>query len=76
MLVIPAIDLKGGECVRLLQGRMEDATVYSSDPAGTARGFEALGAANLPSPGTFQFLGSLAVVMFTEESVQTPSTSP
>ena len=44
MLVIPAIDLKGGECVRLLQGRMEDATVYSSDPAGTARGFEALGA--------------------------------
>lgn len=32
MLVIPAIDLKDGQCVRLRQGRMEDDTVYSSDP--------------------------------------------
>ncbi|HLB25828.1 MAG TPA: 1-(5-phosphoribosyl)-5-[(5-phosphoribosylamino)methylideneamino]imidazole-4-carboxamide isomerase [Nitrospirota bacterium] len=44
MIVIPAIDLKEGKCVRLLQGRMEDATVYSDSPAGTAAGFEALGA--------------------------------
>ena len=44
MIVIPAIDLKGGKCVRLLQGRMEDATVYSEDPAGTAAHFESLGA--------------------------------
>ncbi len=36
MLVIPAIDLKGGACVRLLQGRMEDATVFSEDPVATA----------------------------------------
>jgi phosphoribosylformimino-5-aminoimidazole carboxamide ribotide isomerase len=37
MIIIPAIDLKGGECVRLLQGREEDVTVYSRDPAATAR---------------------------------------
>ena len=36
MLVIPAIDLKDGACVRLLQGRMEDATVFSDDPLATA----------------------------------------
>ena len=32
MILIPAIDLKGGACVRLRQGRMDDATVYSDDP--------------------------------------------
>lgn len=32
MLIIPAIDLKDGQCVRLQQGRMEDATVFGSDP--------------------------------------------
>lgn len=32
MLIIPAIDLKDGQCVRLLQGRMEDATVFGHDP--------------------------------------------
>lgn len=37
MLVIPAIDLKNGQCVRLEQGLMERDTVYSSDPAATAR---------------------------------------
>jgi phosphoribosylformimino-5-aminoimidazole carboxamide ribotide isomerase len=44
MIVIPAIDLKGGKCVRLLQGRMEDATVYSDNPAAMAQHFEGLGA--------------------------------
>ena len=44
MIIIPAIDLKGGNCVRLLQGRMEDATVYSENPAEMARTFEGLGA--------------------------------
>jgi len=34
--VIPAIDLKEGQCVRLKQGRMEDATVFSSSPVETA----------------------------------------
>jgi phosphoribosylformimino-5-aminoimidazole carboxamide ribotide isomerase len=36
MKIIPAIDLKGGQCVRLLQGRKKDVTVYSDDPAATA----------------------------------------
>lgn len=37
MLIIPAIDLKDGECVRLRQGRMEDSTVFSSDPVAVAQ---------------------------------------
>lgn len=37
MIVIPAIDLKNGQCVRLEQGLMERDTVYSTDPAATAR---------------------------------------
>lgn len=44
MIVIPAIDLKDGKCVRLLQGKKEDATVYSDDPASTARRWEDCGA--------------------------------
>lgn len=47
MLVIPAIDLKAGKCVRLKQGRMEDATVYGDDPAAMARHWEAQGARRL-----------------------------
>ncbi len=37
MLLIPAIDLKGGSCVRLRQGRMEDHTIFSDDPVATAQ---------------------------------------
>lgn len=37
MLLIPAIDLKDGKCVRLKQGRMDDVTVFSDDPVATAR---------------------------------------
>ena len=44
MLVIPAIDLKDGRCVRLVRGDMTQVTVYSDDPAAVARGFEAAGA--------------------------------
>lgn len=36
MLLIPAIDLKDGRCVRLRQGRMDDATVFSDDPVDMA----------------------------------------
>ncbi|MGH7778203.1 MAG: HisA/HisF-related TIM barrel protein [Candidatus Binataceae bacterium] len=42
--VVPSIDLKGGEVVRLLRGDMARATVYGSDPAAAARKFEAQGA--------------------------------
>ena len=37
MLIIPAVDIKNGKCVRLLQGRMEDETVFSQNPAAMAR---------------------------------------
>ena len=42
--VIPAIDLKGGQVVRLLRGDMNRSTVYGADPAETARRFEEAGA--------------------------------
>ncbi len=44
MLIIPAIDLKEGKCVRLEQGLMNKATVYSEDPATTAKHWESQGA--------------------------------
>ena len=44
MTVYPAIDLRGGRCVRLLQGAFERETVYGDDPVAVARGFEAAGA--------------------------------
>jgi phosphoribosylformimino-5-aminoimidazole carboxamide ribotide isomerase len=44
MLVIPAIDLKDGQCVRLLQGKKEAVTTYSNDPANTAKRWESYGA--------------------------------
>nr|WP_122013330.1 1-(5-phosphoribosyl)-5-[(5-phosphoribosylamino)methylideneamino]imidazole-4-carboxamide isomerase [Maliibacterium massiliense] len=44
MIVYPAIDLKQGRCVRLLQGRMQDATVYGEDPAAMARRWASGGA--------------------------------
>lgn len=47
MLMIPAIDLKDGQCVRLRQGLMEDATVFSSQPADMAAHWVAQGARRL-----------------------------
>jgi phosphoribosylformimino-5-aminoimidazole carboxamide ribotide isomerase len=44
MLIIPAIDLQKGKCVRLSQGRKEAATVYSGDPIKVAKDFERAGA--------------------------------
>jgi phosphoribosylformimino-5-aminoimidazole carboxamide ribotide isomerase len=43
MILYPAIDLKQGEVVRLRQGDMAQATVYGTDPAATAKGFEEAG---------------------------------
>jgi phosphoribosylformimino-5-aminoimidazole carboxamide ribotide isomerase len=43
MILFPAIDLKDGQCVRLRQGDMAQATVFSVDPAAQARRFEAQG---------------------------------
>ncbi|TJZ94150.1 1-(5-phosphoribosyl)-5-[(5-phosphoribosylamino)methylideneamino]imidazole-4-carboxamide isomerase [Paracoccus gahaiensis] len=44
MILYPAIDLKDGNCVRLLRGDMEAATVFGSDPAAQARAFQDAGA--------------------------------
>lgn len=47
MLVIPAIDLKDGQCVRLRQGLMDQSTVFSDDPVATARQWAEQGARRL-----------------------------
>ena len=47
MLVIPAIDILGGRCVRLLQGDFHHATVYSDDPLETALRHASAGAARI-----------------------------
>ena len=43
MILYPAIDLKDGQCVRLLRGEMEAATVFNDDPAAQARAFQDAG---------------------------------
>ena len=47
MLLIPAIDLKDGKCVRLRQGRMEDETVFADDPLDMAQRWVDAGARRL-----------------------------
>ncbi len=47
MLLIPAIDLKDGKCVRLRQGRMDDETVFSEDPVSVATRWVEAGARRL-----------------------------
>lgn len=47
MIVFPAIDLKGGQCVRLAEGDMDRATVYNEDPGAQARAFADAGATAL-----------------------------
>ena len=47
MLIIPAIDLKDGKCVRLRQGRMDDDTVFSDDPVSMAKRWVDAGARRL-----------------------------
>lgn len=47
MMVIPAVDLRGGRCVRLVQGRPEAETVFSDDPVAVARSWALRGAPRL-----------------------------
>ncbi|MBI2468959.1 MAG: 1-(5-phosphoribosyl)-5-[(5-phosphoribosylamino)methylideneamino]imidazole-4-carboxamide isomerase [Candidatus Rokubacteria bacterium] len=47
MMVIPAVDLQGGRCVRLVEGRAESATVFGDDPVAWARRWAAEGAPRL-----------------------------
>ncbi|HOL90699.1 MAG TPA: 1-(5-phosphoribosyl)-5-[(5-phosphoribosylamino)methylideneamino]imidazole-4-carboxamide isomerase [Clostridiales bacterium] len=44
MVIYPAIDIRDGKCVRLVQGRFDDVTVYSDDPVEAARSFVRAGA--------------------------------
>ncbi len=44
MKILPAIDIKGGRCVRLIQGEMDKETVYNTDPVAQAKIWEAAGA--------------------------------
>ncbi len=47
MIIIPALDLKDGRCVRLSQGRMDQESVYSEDPVQMAKHWESKGAERL-----------------------------
>lgn len=47
VIVIPAIDLKEGRCVRLRQGRMDSSTIFNDDPPAQARMWAELGAARI-----------------------------
>jgi phosphoribosylformimino-5-aminoimidazole carboxamide ribotide isomerase len=47
MIIIPAVDIKAGRCVRLLQGREDSETVFSDDPSAMALRWEAEGAERL-----------------------------
>jgi len=47
MVILPAIDLKGGKCVRLRQGREDDVTVYGDDPASQAADWRGQGGQEL-----------------------------
>ncbi|NLM46450.1 MAG: 1-(5-phosphoribosyl)-5-[(5-phosphoribosylamino)methylideneamino]imidazole-4-carboxamide isomerase [Firmicutes bacterium] len=47
MLIIPAVDIRGGRCVRLVRGEKERETVYADDPVAVAREFAAAGARRL-----------------------------
>jgi phosphoribosylformimino-5-aminoimidazole carboxamide ribotide isomerase len=76
MLVIPAIDLKDGQCVRLLQGKKEAVTAYSNDPVATAKMWESCGAKLLhvvDLDGAFSgTLKNLDVIIKIRKSVRIP----
>ena len=59
MLIIPAIDLKDGKCVRLYQGDMEKVTVFNDDPAAQARTFAAAGAGRPSGAAAFSMVTTL-----------------
>jgi phosphoribosylformimino-5-aminoimidazole carboxamide ribotide isomerase len=70
MVIYPAIDIKGGKCVRLLQGKFDDVTVYSDNPADMALKFVQSGAeylhvvdldgAKTGEPQNISVIGSIA----------------
>ena len=78
MLIVPAIDLLGGRCVRLYQGDYSQAETYDVDPVEVARGFVAAGArrihlVDLDAPGVHRH--ALALVTGTAISTRTRGSS-
>ena len=72
MLILPAIDLRNGKCVNLVQGRADEETVFSDDPVGMARRWEAEGAEYLhlvDLDGAFE--GSSANLHIVKQIVET-----
>lgn len=76
MLIIPAIDVRGGNCVMLTQGRIEAETIYSRDPVFIAKLFQAKGAKRLhvvDLDGAFQGLPqNMEIVKNIRASVDIP----
>jgi len=75
MIVIPAIDLRGGRCVRLLQGEKAHTTVYDDDPVQRARGFIRAGATRIhvvDLDGAFGDGSNLAVLRAIVRAVDVP----
>lgn len=72
MLILPAIDLRNGKCVNLVQGRADEETVFSDAPVGMARRWEAAGAEYLhlvDLDGAFE--GSSANLHIVKQIVET-----
>ncbi len=44
MIIIPAVDIKNGKCVRLIQGKMDEETIFSDSPVDMAKKWESMGA--------------------------------
>ncbi len=76
MLLIPAIDLKDGRCVRLLQGEADAETIYSNDPVEMAISFEDAGAKRLhlvDLDGSFQGKGAnMAIIRSILKNISIP----
>ncbi|MFQ6059211.1 MAG: 1-(5-phosphoribosyl)-5-[(5-phosphoribosylamino)methylideneamino]imidazole-4-carboxamide isomerase [Anaerolineae bacterium] len=77
MIIFPAIDLRQGRCVRLVQGRIEDETVYSDDPLAVAQRWVAEGAqwlhvVNLDGAFGATARQNLEVVQRIAETVEVP----
>ena len=76
MLLIPAIDLKDGRCVRLLQGEADAQTIYSNDPVEMAISFEDAGAKRLhlvDLDGAFQGKGAnMAIIRSILKNISIP----
>ena len=83
MQLLPAIDLRGGQVVRLYQGDYDRMTVYSADPCAVARGFIEAGASNLHvvdldgardgAPANFSTIAALARLGLTVTSPLRPA---